>query len=97
MPGLDHQVAGRANRDVHLTAGELGDGCGSHRDHHRIPGRRRLPEELIESVALTGRGATARADEYRDAGVDDLIIVPACTDDDPAGGGLLSELAQTIR
>lgn len=56
-----------------------------------------IPEELIESVALTGRGAAARADEYRDAGVDDLIIVPACTDDDPAGGGLLSELAQTIR
>lgn len=55
-----------------------------------------IPEELIASIALI-EDAPARATAYRDAGVDDLIVVPACTENDPAGAALLEQLAGTLR
>lgn len=56
-----------------------------------------IPEGLIESVALVGDGAAAKAADYRAAGVDDLIVVPACTDADPGGSQLLEKFADVLR
>lgn len=55
-----------------------------------------IPEAMVEAVTLCG-DAPARAAAYREAGVDDLVIVPACTDADPAARRLLTTLATTLR
>lgn len=50
-----------------------------------------VPDELIASVCIVGDAAGRNA-AYRAAGVDDLIVVPACTDADPAARSLLTSL-----
>ncbi|WP_426563831.1 LLM class F420-dependent oxidoreductase [Angustibacter sp. McL0619] len=46
-----------------------------------------IPDELPAVVGLVGdpRAVRARMDEYHAAGVDDIVLVPSATDDDPAG------------
>jgi hypothetical protein len=54
------------------------------------------PTELVDVVGLVGASAASvepRMAAYLDAGVDDLVIVPAATDADPAGVATLTELA----
>ncbi|WP_024794375.1 LLM class F420-dependent oxidoreductase [Tomitella biformata] len=56
----------------------------------------RIPTELVEAVGIIGpdtAAAQARIDAYRTAGVDDIVIVPSCTDADPAGERTLRMLA----
>jgi probable F420-dependent oxidoreductase len=52
--------------------------------------------ELIRTVGLVGDAAAveARMKEYQAAGVDDVVIVPAATDDDPAGAASLRTVAE---
>lgn len=56
-----------------------------------------IPDALIDGIALVGDAAPERAAAYRAAGVDDLIVVPACTDADPAAERLLGALAGSLR
>ncbi|TKK86417.1 LLM class F420-dependent oxidoreductase [Herbidospora galbida] len=51
-----------------------------------------IPNELLESVGLLGPSAEKRLAEYRDAGVDEIAVVPASTADDPGGAVTLREL-----
>lgn len=54
-----------------------------------------VPDELVDVVALVGpdRDAVrARIAAYADAGVDELVLVPAATDADPGGARTLEEL-----
>lgn len=46
-----------------------------------------IPDALVEEVGLVGEPArlTARLAAYADAGVDEVSVVAACTDSDPAG------------
>lgn len=52
----------------------------------------RIPDELLESVGLLGDSAEKRLAEYRDAGVDEIAVVPASTENDPGGVRTLREL-----
>lgn len=54
-----------------------------------------VPREIVTHVALAGDRASVRARlaEYAGAGVDQVAIVPACTDHDPAGEATLTALA----
>nr|WP_062335508.1 LLM class F420-dependent oxidoreductase [Herbidospora sakaeratensis] len=51
-----------------------------------------IPDELLESVGLLGRSAEKRLAEYRDAGVDEVAVIPVSTDGDPGGVATLREL-----
>ncbi|MGW4244346.1 LLM class flavin-dependent oxidoreductase [Nocardia sp. NPDC004722] len=54
-----------------------------------------IPDELPAAVGMFGDAPTltARISEYRDAGIDELVIVPVTTADDPAGRRTLEALA----
>ncbi|GAB1820491.1 LLM class F420-dependent oxidoreductase [Herbidospora sp. RD11066] len=52
----------------------------------------RIPDELLESVGLLGDTIEKRQAEYRDAGVDEIAVVPVSTDNDPGGATTLREL-----
>ncbi|HEV7205220.1 MAG TPA: LLM class F420-dependent oxidoreductase [Jatrophihabitans sp.] len=54
----------------------------------------RVPAELNEVVGLVGDAVAveARMRSYLAAGVDDLVVVPSATDDDPAGAHTLEVL-----
>ncbi|GAB2533409.1 LLM class flavin-dependent oxidoreductase [Nocardia heshunensis] len=54
-----------------------------------------IPDELPAAVGMFGDTPTltARLEQYRDAGVDELVIVPVTTADDPAGRRTLETLA----
>jgi probable F420-dependent oxidoreductase len=58
----------------------------------------RVPAELNQVVGLVGTGdeIAARIAEYADAGADDIVLVPAATDDDPAGEHTLRVAASLI-
>jgi len=61
----------------------------------------RVPDELNAVVGLVGGAdvVAARIGEYRAAGADDIVIVPAATADDPAGERTLrmaAEIAQGL-
>ncbi|MVU80930.1 LLM class flavin-dependent oxidoreductase [Nocardia sp. ET3-3] len=55
-----------------------------------------IPDELPAAVGIFGDAATlsARLAEYRDAGVDEVVIVPVTTADDPSGQRTLEALAE---
>ncbi|WP_066372859.1 LLM class F420-dependent oxidoreductase [Herbidospora mongoliensis] len=53
----------------------------------------RIPDELLESVGLLGDSIEKRLAEYRDAGVDEIAVVPVSTADDPGGATTLRELS----
>lgn len=50
-----------------------------------------VPEELVAAVGVVGTpdAAAARIAAYVAAGADDIVLVPSCTDTDPAGEGTL--------
>ncbi|GII75277.1 LLM class F420-dependent oxidoreductase [Sphaerisporangium rufum] len=54
-----------------------------------------VPDALLSSVALLGDRAevSGRLAAYAAAGVGEIAVVPACTDDDPAGAATLEALA----
>jgi probable F420-dependent oxidoreductase len=54
-----------------------------------------IPAEVVGHVSLTGgeRAVRARLAEYADAGVDEVALVPASSDADPAGVATLAALA----
>lgn len=54
-----------------------------------------IPDELVEAVGLVGDDAAVspRLLEYRAAGVDDVVVLPASTDGDPYGRATLQGLA----
>ena len=54
-----------------------------------------IPAELAGCVSLLGdeRAVRARMAEYADAGVDEIALVPGCSEADPAGAGTLAALA----
>lgn len=56
----------------------------------------RVPDELCEQVGLVGDRAevSRRIDQFRQAGADDVVVVPSATDDDPAGAHTLAEIAR---
>jgi probable F420-dependent oxidoreductase len=56
----------------------------------------RVPAELNHVVGLVGTAAevSARIKEYTAAGADDIVLVPAATDDDPAGEHTLRAAAE---
>jgi alkanesulfonate monooxygenase SsuD/methylene tetrahydromethanopterin reductase-like flavin-dependent oxidoreductase (luciferase family) len=58
-----------------------------------------VPAELNETVGLIGDAAAVetRIGEYLDAGADDIVVVPAATDDDPAGRRTLTVVADIAR
>lgn len=55
-----------------------------------------VPDELVAAVGIVGDTDTARdrIAAYRAAGVDDVVLVPAATDDDPAGERTLRALRE---
>jgi probable F420-dependent oxidoreductase len=59
----------------------------------------RIPAELNRVVGLAGGAAdvAARIKEYAAAGADDVVLVPAATDDDPAGEHTLRVAAEISR
>lgn len=59
----------------------------------------RIPDELIDAVGLIGSQSHVRQRiaDYRDAGVDEVVVVPSCTDDDPAGELTLAGVAAVGR
>lgn len=59
----------------------------------------RIPAELIDGVSLIGSKSHVRQriSDYRTAGVDEIVVVPSCTDDDPAGEGSLTGIAEVCR
>jgi probable F420-dependent oxidoreductase len=54
-----------------------------------------IPAEITSHVSLVGARATVldRLGDYASAGVDEVALVPGCSDADPAGAGTLSALA----
>ncbi len=54
-----------------------------------------IPADLVAAVGVVGDSGTAaeRIAEYRSHGVDDVVLVPAAHDDDPAGAGTLRAAA----
>lgn len=54
-----------------------------------------VPEALMAAVGLVGSAEQCRARiaEYEAAGIDDIVIAPASTDEDPAGARTLAALA----
>ncbi len=59
----------------------------------------RIPAELIDGVSLIGseNHVRQRICDYRAAGVDEIVVVPSCTDDDPAGERSLASIAEIGR
>ncbi len=59
----------------------------------------RIPDELIDAVSLIGSQSHVRQriSDYRAAGVDEIVVVPSCTDDDPAGERSLTNIAEIGR
>ncbi|WP_410615738.1 LLM class F420-dependent oxidoreductase [Amycolatopsis sp. lyj-109] len=57
-----------------------------------------VPVEAIAVVGLLGSGAeiAAKAAEYAEAGVDELAIVPATSDDDPGGAKTLAACRSAV-
>ena len=57
-----------------------------------------VPVEAIAAVGLLGSGAeiAAKAAEYAEAGVDELAIVPATSDDDPGGAKTLAACRSAV-
>lgn len=55
----------------------------------------RIPHALIDAVSLIGDidATTTRIAQYAAAGADEIIVVPSCTDRDPAGRTTLSALS----
>jgi alkanesulfonate monooxygenase SsuD/methylene tetrahydromethanopterin reductase-like flavin-dependent oxidoreductase (luciferase family) len=53
-----------------------------------------IPPEMVAAVGFIGsvKEIRTRMDEYREAGVDDLVIVPSATDENPAGERTLRAL-----
>ena len=54
-----------------------------------------IPAELVGHVSLVGdeQAIRARLAEYAGAGVDEIALVPGCSDADPAGVATLTALA----
>ncbi|PRZ42995.1 putative F420-dependent oxidoreductase [Antricoccus suffuscus] len=59
----------------------------------------RIPDELIDGVSLIGSESHVRQriSDYRAAGIDEIVVVPSCTDDDPAGERSLTSIAAVGR
>lgn len=57
-----------------------------------------VPADLVATVGAVGDPATAQARiaDYAGAGVDDVVLVPSATDDDPAGEHTLRVLATKV-
>ncbi|WP_283138366.1 LLM class F420-dependent oxidoreductase [Rhizohabitans arisaemae] len=57
-----------------------------------------IPTALVESVALLGDAERIRRRiaEYAAAGVDEIALLPVCTDADPGGAGTLRALAGPV-
>lgn len=52
-----------------------------------------IPDELVETISILGDDTASRIKQYRAAGVDEVVIVPACTDRSPAGQLTLRRIA----
>jgi probable F420-dependent oxidoreductase len=57
-----------------------------------------VPAELVAAVGAVGDTATVRSriTAYRDAGVDEVVLVPVCSDADPAAERTLTALAPEL-
>jgi probable F420-dependent oxidoreductase len=54
-----------------------------------------IPDELVDAIGVVGsrEAAAKRVASYVDNGVDDVVLVPASTDADPAGAATLATIA----
>ncbi|MEO6956989.1 MAG: LLM class F420-dependent oxidoreductase [Antricoccus sp.] len=52
-----------------------------------------IPDNLVETISILGDQSAARIAQYQDAGIDEVVIVPACTDRSPAGRLTLQRVA----
>ncbi|AYF77903.1 LLM class flavin-dependent oxidoreductase [Nocardia yunnanensis] len=82
--------------DTMFTEAGFGDVVQlAHRGAHPRELLAAIPDELPATVGMFGDAAalTARLRQYRDAGVDEVVIVPVTTAADPAGHATLAALA----
>lgn len=52
-----------------------------------------MPNELVETISILGDQSAARIAQYQEAGIDEVVIVPACTERSPAGRLTLQRIA----